>query len=139
MKNASKKRVIIDTNCWISFLIGKRLAILVDLIVNESIDLIVCDDLLEEIIDVTRRPKFTKHFSESDVAKLIKFILSKSERYELEYKVHLCRDVADDYLLDLATISNADYLLTGDADLLVLRAIGKCKIIDIKTFENLSI
>ena len=30
-----------------------------------------------------------------------------------------CRDRKDDYLLELAVISNADFLITGDKDLLV--------------------
>jgi predicted nucleic acid-binding protein len=36
MPRKSKLRVIVDTNCWISFLIGRRLSRLVDLLSNES-------------------------------------------------------------------------------------------------------
>lgn len=58
MRKRSKFRVIIYTNCWISFLIGKRLSALVDLLSNETIQLVICDELLEEIREVTTSPKF---------------------------------------------------------------------------------
>ena len=61
MQRRSKLRVIIDTNCWISFLIGRRLSKLVNLLSNERIQLIICDELLAEIQEVTTRPKFAKY------------------------------------------------------------------------------
>ena len=39
MRGVKRKRVIVDTNCWISFLIGRRLASLVSLLSNDSIEL----------------------------------------------------------------------------------------------------
>ena len=62
MPRRSERRVIVDTNCWISFLIGKRLSSLVDLLSNERVRLVVCDELLEEIREVTKRRKFAKYF-----------------------------------------------------------------------------
>ena len=43
-------------------------------------------------------------------------------------KIELCRDSKDDFLLSLAMDSKADYLITGDNDLLDLKTIGKTKI-----------
>ena len=59
MRGARKKRVIVDTNCWISFLIGRKLSSLVALLSDARIDLVLCDELLEEIREVTQRPKFS--------------------------------------------------------------------------------
>ena len=73
MPRKSKLRVIVDTNCWISFLIGRRLSKLVDLLSNERIQLIICDELLAEIQEVTTRPKFAKYFPAKDVESLIEF------------------------------------------------------------------
>ena len=56
MPRKYKQRVIVDTNCWISFLIGRRLSRLVDLLSDERIQLIICDELLAEIREVTSRP-----------------------------------------------------------------------------------
>lgn len=41
----------------------------------------------------------------------------------------LCRDPKDDYLLELAVISSADFIVTGDKDLLELERIGKTVIV----------
>lgn len=57
MRDNQPIKVIIDTNLWISFLIGQGLANLKSLIVSETIQLIVCDQLQEEIRRVTQRPK----------------------------------------------------------------------------------
>lgn len=56
-------RVIIDTNLWISFLIGKQLANLKELIVDGTIEIVVCEQFIEEILLVTQRQKLSKYFS----------------------------------------------------------------------------
>ncbi len=48
--------------------------------------------------------------------------------------VTACRDPKDNFLLDLAKDSKADYLLTGDNDLLDIKNFGKTKIITINNF-----
>jgi uncharacterized protein len=47
----------------------------------------------------------------------------------------VCRDKDDDNILSCAKVSEADYLVTGDADLLVLKRSGKTKIITPRDFE----
>ena len=136
MPRKTKFRVIVDTNCWISFLIGRRLSKLVDLLSNERIQLIICDELLVEIREVTARPKFAKYFPAKDVESLIEFMQIIGETFEPTQTVKLCRDEADDYLLALAIEAHAHYLVTGDQDLLVLQEIGTCRIIDAATFER---
>ena len=42
-----------------------------------------------------------------------------------------CRDPKDNFLLNLAIDSQADYLVTGDNDLLEIKSIGITKIITI--------
>ena len=136
MPRKTKLRVIVDTNCWISFLIGRRLSKLVDLLSNERIQLIICDELLAEIQEVTTRPKFAKYFPAKDVESLIEFLQIIGEPFEPTQTVKLCRDEADDYLLALAIEANAHYLVTGDQDLLVLQEVGTCRIVDATTFER---
>ncbi len=50
--------------------------------------------------------------------------------------INECRDVKDNFLLNLAIDSNADYLITGDSDLLDLGIIHNTKILTIKDLEN---
>ena len=136
MPRKTKLRVIVDTNCWISFLIGRRLSKLVDLLSNERIQLIICDELLAEIREVTTRPKFAKYFPTKDVESLIEFLQIIGESFEPTQTVKLCRDEADDYLLALAIEAHAHYLVTGDQDLLVLQEVETCRIVDATTFER---
>ena len=137
MPRRSERRVIVDTNCWISFLIGKRLSSLVDLLSNERVRLVVCDELLEEIREVTTRRKFAKYFPKAEVDSLIEFMELIGEHFEPSQQVKLCRDEADDYLLALAMEARAHYLVTGDQDLLVLRVVESCRIVDATTFEQI--
>lgn len=137
MPRRYERRVIVDTNCWISFLIGKRLSRLVDLLSNERVRLVICDELLEEIREVTTRPKFAKYFPKAEVNSLIEFMELIGERFEPGQQVKLCRDGADDYLLALAIEARAHFLVTGDQDLLVLRDVKNCRIVDATTFEQI--
>lgn len=49
-------------------------------------------------------------------------------------RVDICRDPNDNFLLELAEDGNADYLLTGDQDLLSIRKYGNTEIIKISEF-----
>ena len=46
-------------------------------------------------------------------------------------EINICRDKKDNFLLSLCVDSQADYLLTGDEDLLVIKKIKKTSIIKI--------
>jgi len=59
---AKNIKVIFDPNVWISFLIGKRLRIIQDYILDGSIAIIITEQLLSEIKEVALRPKLKKYF-----------------------------------------------------------------------------
>ena len=56
------------------------------------------------------------------------------ELVEVSSSVTICRDPKDDFLLSLARDGNADFLLTGDKDLLELERFEATKIITISGF-----
>lgn len=111
-------RVIFDTNVWISFLIGKKLSIIKEYISNGQIIIIVTEQLLIEIKDVTGREKLKKYFSKESVAELIVLLETIGEMVEIRPTHFINRDPKDNFLLDLIDFSKADYLVTGDKDLL---------------------
>ncbi|HRO24267.1 MAG TPA: putative toxin-antitoxin system toxin component, PIN family, partial [Promineifilum sp.] len=49
----------------------------------------------------------------------------------------IARDAKDDYLLAYAVVEQADYLVTGDKDLLVLEEIARVKIVSTVAFADL--
>jgi len=130
------KKVILDTNLWISFLISKNYSFLDNYVENGKVKLIFSKELFTEFITVAERPKFTKFFSPKDLKKLISYIDKFGILYEVTSDINDCRDIKDNFLLNLARDSNADYLITGDSDLLDLKEIHNTKIISIKDLEN---
>jgi uncharacterized protein len=113
-------RLILDTNLWISFLISSNYEKLDNLLFDQKCTLLFSHELLEEFITVANRPKLKKYFSKSDLFDLLETIDEVAEFVEVTSEVSECRDPKDNFLLSLAVDGNADYLLTGDNDLLVL-------------------
>lgn len=126
MKN---RRVILDTNLWISFLISKRQKELDVLLESGAVTLIFSQELLEEFLEVSERSKFKRFFKKSDIKTLLSQIETFGELIKVESKISECRDPKDNFLLSLSIDSKADFLVTGDSDLLVLGKIEKTKIV----------
>ncbi len=130
-------KVIFDTNIWISFLIGKRLSKIKQLISNGNITIITTEQLLKEITLVTNREKVRKYFPKESVHELIEFLETIAINVEIKPLHFVSRDPKDNFLLDLIDFSKADYLVTGDKDLLILNPFKKTKIVTPDEFENL--
>lgn len=115
-------KVILDNNIWISFLIGKKLSLLKTLFSNPSITIYVCNELIEEFRDVSQRSKIKKYISEQDVWDTFKIMEGFCQFVKIDKDSSaLIRDAKDLYLLSLAEAVQADYIVTGDKDLLVLK------------------
>lgn len=132
----SYKTIIIDTNLWISYLISKNYVWIDNLILDRNFRLIFSQELIDEFLDVAQRPKFKKYFSKQDLEKLIKIFDTYGFYFKVVSNVDICRDAKDNFLLSLAKDSKADYLLTGDSDLLDLKKYGKTKILTSIEFQN---
>ena len=131
-------KVILDTNIWISFLLGKRLSILREIVDIEEVDIYVSDELLAELRSVAFRPKFQGKIDFQSVLNLFELINAKCKIIE-GYKdaESAIRDIKDLYLLSMAESIPADYLVTGDDDLLVLRNHLGTKIITFAEFVSI--
>lgn len=138
-KNSMKEknsRVIFDTNVWISFLIGKRLAILKEYISSGKIQIIITQQLLDEIKDVTSRQRLKKYFPPQAVLELIDLLKIIAITVETEPTHFDCKDPKDNFLLDLIHFSKADYLVTGDKFLLELNPFMTAVILKPAEFES---
>ena len=137
MKKASNAyKVIIDTNIWISFLIGKRLVGLHKYIYHKKIVIITCKEQLLELTEVLKRPQIKKKISQNYVDEFFSLLDEVALLVELSAISSICRDPKDDYLLSLSLESNADYLITGDNDLLTIVKIKNTEIINFSNFEK---
>jgi putative PIN family toxin of toxin-antitoxin system len=124
-----KERVVIDTNIFISFLINRDYTKLDKIIFENKATLLLSNELIEELITVLSRPKFKKYVSKEDLNTLMLFFNEFGELINVTSKIKLSRDSKDDFLLALAKDGNANFLITGDNDLLVLKKMNKTKIV----------
>ena len=130
-------KVIIDTNLWISFLIGLKSSSAVRSILTDGMVSIVMTDILQkEIMTVASRPKFACYFAPEACDRLLAFLRARSEDYPLGHIPQRCRDPKDDYLLELARVSDADILVTGDSDLTDIKLFGHCQILTLAQFKQ---
>lgn len=138
MKKENKNyKIVIDTNIWISFLIGKRLKGLQNHINNQQVRILTCKEQLNELADVFSRPKIRKYISKEIIIDFFELLEESSQTVSINTVVSICRDPKDNYLLSLSIDSDAHFLVTGDNDLLILQNINNTQIIDYHNFEKI--
>ena len=130
-------KVIIDTNLWISFLIGHQTQLVRRMLTDLRFDVYVCSRLIEEIRDVASRDKIRKYVSESDLDDLLAIINAYCQFVTIEAEVAptAIRDPKDLYLLALADTIGADYIVSGDADLTDLGQYNQTRIMKLADFK----
>lgn len=103
-------RVIIDTNLWISWLLTKDFTKLDQLLRNRTLVLLFSQELIDEFLEVARRPKFKKYFSFDDLDELLLSITKYAEFVTVTSNISVCRDSKDNFLLALAKDGKATHL-----------------------------
>jgi uncharacterized protein len=132
-------KIIIDTNLWISFIISNKLNLLDSLLFSEKGRLLFSTELITEIQLTITKPKLKKYFGTNALEEMLSAFEPYIDLVEVETVIIVCRDAKDNFLLALAKDGKADYLLTGDKDLLELKKFGKTRITTITNFFNLKI
>ena len=132
-------RVVLDTNVFVSAAIqsGASHRILQHLIRVNSDELIICDEILSEIRDVlVSRPRLRKWISQDDAKRYVEMLqLHFNFVPNPAFIIPISRDSDDDYILALAQRERADYVISGDKDLLVLQ-IPELSIVTPAEFET---
>ena len=128
------KRIIIDTNLWISFLITNDFNKLDHFLDSDKYQIVFSEELFNEFLEVLHREKFNRYFNDLNIKYLIEIINDKVLFVNVFSVVDVCRDVKDNFLLSLAMDGDVDYLITGDNDLLSLKHFQKTSIITINDF-----
>ena len=132
-------KIILDVNIWVSTFISLKMEQQIKtLILQNNIEIIACHELLTELEQTLQRPKFKKYLSPKRTQFAIELLKESATFIHLKSKVELCRDDKDDYLLALAKDARADFLLTGDNDLLVLKQFEKTQIIKLTDYLKLA-
>ena len=116
-----QSRWVIDTNLLISRLLppGRIAAQAVDRALEQGI-LLVSDDTLQELTQVMARPRFDAYISPMDRQRFLALLSGVARRIHVTRQFQVCRDPKDDKFLDVAFSGQAQAIVTGDRDLLVL-------------------
>lgn len=117
-------RALLDTNKLVSSLLSTRgpQAQLIDVWRRRGFLLLLTSEQIDEVDEVLRRPKITKKYAIPSGDRQAFLDLLRIEAILLPHAAPpgVCRDPDDDHLLGCAAAGEADYLVTGDADLLSL-------------------
>jgi putative PIN family toxin of toxin-antitoxin system len=102
---------------------------------NRSFQVFYSKELVQEYQDVIGRPKFRIVVSDTQALRFQSLALSKLKEAKITTAIDMSRDPNDNYLLAMAIDTNADYLVTGDDDLLALKRIGRTRIVKMSEFQ----
>jgi len=127
-------KVVLDTNIFISsFYWPGNPRKVFDRITNGFDELYIIDEILNEIVSVMLRKKFSTDVDE--IKEYVKIIESYSVK--LSSKIiseDVSRDKDDNKIIQCGIEGDVDYIITGDKDLLILKEHRKIKIVNPKEY-----
>ena len=117
-------RVVLDTGVLVSGLIRPRGTIgdVLHALRDGRFNALYSTSMMVEVIDVLGRPKIQAkyHIQPDDITALINLVRLRGELVIPKQTVTACRDPKDNKFLEAALAGEADVIVTGDDDLLVL-------------------
>ncbi|MEM1223244.1 MAG: putative toxin-antitoxin system toxin component, PIN family [Verrucomicrobiota bacterium] len=131
----SKPRVVLDTNLLISRALtpSSLTASAVRLIIDHC-NLMVSQATMDEFATTLTRVQSKGYVKQDEALALITAYKEMVEWIPIIEHVQECRDPKDDKFLDLAINGGAEYIITGDKDLLVLHPFRGTDILTAKDF-----
>jgi len=131
-------RVVLDTNVVLSALLFKsgRVSWLVPLWTGGRIAPLVSKATACELIRVLAYSKFKLAVSEQQAVLAAFLPYAETVKTRTPSVGAKCRDPYDEIFLTLATQGHADFLVTGDADLLSVKGYSACPIVSPEQFRN---
>jgi putative PIN family toxin of toxin-antitoxin system len=134
------QKIILDTNVVISGLLnGKGIPgkILHNIVLEGLVEICISQTIMEEYRDVLSRDKFSKIPGfKTNAGVVLDFIEEFALYFEPSEHITLLRDPDDDYFLDLASTSNADYLITGNTNNFTIKSYGSTTIVTPTDYWN---
>ena len=132
-------RVVLDTNILVSYLLtqGKTLSRIIDHWERGSFVVLISPALLAELKDVLQRPRLRPYMS-ADPQVLLDVLEHDAHRVPGELILTgVCRDSKDDIFIACAVEGGANFVVSGDEDLLVLDNYQGIRMVSPSTFLQL--
>ena len=119
-------RVVLDSNVILSGLMSPKgtTGQIIQAWKDNCLTLLICEAQLEEIKRVLAYPKIQNrlNWSAEKINLFVKLLAYRSEYVDISgVKAYVPQDADDEMLLATLIAAKADYLVTGDSDLLALR------------------
>lgn len=118
--------VVLDSNVFVSALIrtAGAPAQVLSLQRAGSFELVTSTALIAELSDVLARPRVARviHATPTEIRDSLAYLQTFAVPADPTVSVTVCRDPADNRVLEAALAVAADYIVSGDQDLLVLGA-----------------
>lgn len=128
-------RFVLDNNIFVSALLVKNSApFWVIKKVEEMGVILYSEATLLELNQVLNRKKFIKYFTVEEKQEFIVKLIESAELVVIRESIDVCRDPNDNKFLELAVSGNADFIISGDQDLLVLNPFRNIEIITANDF-----
>ena len=128
-------RCVFDTNILISALLFPNSK--PDRAVRYGLEngsVLISLEMLEELNEVLGRKKFDRYLTIEEREEFLATFVERTVLIEIVVNVQACRDPKDDKVLDLTLNGDADYIITGDRDLLVLHPFCGVQIVTVENF-----
>jgi uncharacterized protein len=131
----NERRFVLDANILVSALLFAQGKPRQSLKKAQAIGVVLMSDsTFDELERVVSRPKFDKYVL---LPKRVEFLQNLAETVqfvEVTAQILECRDPKDNQYLELAVSSNAECIVTGDDDLLVLNPFRGIRILTAQAF-----
>ena len=126
-------RAVLDTNIFISAVLGGRLGIIIDEWKAGKFKLIVTDAIAREYLDVINRPKF--NIPQAEIIAVSDYLLQLGEFVTPAEEIHIIvADPTDNKFLEAAAAGQVNFIVSGDNHLLELKSFREIPIITAKEF-----
>lgn len=131
-------RAVIDTNVIVSALIRPQgtAGVLWRRLGEGAFTAVFSPELIDEIAAVLGHPKIRAKYRTvpKDLADIAALFALRGDLVTCEERIRICRDPDDDFLLETAVAGKANYIVSGDEDLLALKKFRRTGIVKPASF-----
>lgn len=131
-------RVVVDTGILVRALIKPRGSVgpVLQHLRDGAYTLLYAESSLQELVDVLGRPRIRHkyHLTDEDVRTVLTMLFVRGQEVWPNRAITACRDPRDNQFLEIAIAGQADVIVSGDDDLLVLNTFEGVPIVSPATF-----
>ena len=125
-------RIVLDANVVVAAFAVRGLCESVFELCLDGHEILLSEPLLEEVRrNLAKKLKLDRQ-TIADIERLL-----RDSGAVFEPAAGACRDAGDLHILGLAKAGRAEYIITGDGDLLLLKRFGRCRIVTPRQFWSL--